>query len=250
MHRWTSAFTEQSSDDDEQSSADGNDSTLGCYMPFFIWCRGITTTELDEKPDNNRRLDDAIRKQGTAQRSTPPALACVACATQRAKGYGPHERYWLIVDPTYESRGSQDIAAAPGDVINFQFNTEPNPIEPTWRGVVLNGPAWLEAGRVALKAQRESAAPVDDTWGFAAASAPVNAAVDAVMRLPTPRIALGLLLPFCVGMGLETMLSCGHLHDSLRDNGDGTFLKTIRRWRLGKWNLFGDKRITGADEMA
>ncbi|OBT71480.1 hypothetical protein VF21_09249 [Pseudogymnoascus sp. 05NY08] len=39
----------------------------------------------------------------------------------------------------------------PGDVIHFQFNTGPNPMEPTWRGVVLKNPAWMETGRVALK---------------------------------------------------------------------------------------------------
>ncbi|KFY10920.1 hypothetical protein V491_07410 [Pseudogymnoascus sp. VKM F-3775] len=53
-----------------------------------------------------------------------------------------------------DDEGRKDLRLGAGDIIHFQFNTKPNPIEPTWRGVVLKNPIWMETGHVALRITR------------------------------------------------------------------------------------------------
>lgn len=69
---------------------------------------------------------------------------------------GSGNMYYLVQLHMNDEEEMKDLRLSARDVIHLQFNTGPNPIEPTWRGVVLKNPVWMETGRIALKIVRNA----------------------------------------------------------------------------------------------
>ncbi|KFY83506.1 hypothetical protein V498_08023, partial [Pseudogymnoascus sp. VKM F-4517 (FW-2822)] len=67
---------------------------------------------------------------------------------------GSGNMYYLVQLHMNDEEDMKDLRLGAKDVVHLQFNTGPNPIEPTWRGVVLKNPVWMETGRIALKIVR------------------------------------------------------------------------------------------------